>query len=269
MLPKLDAVVLSDQPAQIRGYRNPFERMRTCASVDRSYVLDLDRSFDTLLRAKFSSRTRRRLTQNHRKLEKLEGWRMAEAYDDDEILRTCGAMFAQKRDQLARRGIPDPFSVDFEDFFCRFALRGSPGRRALRCYYIECEGNVVATNFGAVHDGTYYGLVTTMNEGQFDHLSPGSVAMNFAIEMSCSEGLAAFDFAAGDAGYKTRWSDRAVDLFETHMAMTLAGQVYCLTERARVGLKRRIKHSPKLWRCVKAVRALRAWRSGGAAVLRK
>ncbi len=267
MLPKHDAIVLNDQPVQLQGFQNPFEHLRTCASADCSYILELNQTFDTLLRAKFSSRTRRRLTQNQRKLQKVEDWRMTEACSDADILRVTGAMFTQKRRQLAKRGISDPFGQDFEAFFRRFALCGSAGRRALRCYYIECEGEIVATNFGAVHDGTYYGLVTTMDEGRFDQLSPGGIAMNHAIEMSCRDGLAAFDFAAGDAEYKTRWSDRSVDLFETHVAQTAKGHVYCLSERARVWLKRRIKHSPKLWRCVRAVRALRAWRLRGAAVL--
>ena len=165
LLPKLDAIALSDQPARVQHYENPFLQLKTCASADRSYILDLDKPFDALLREKFSSRTRRRLAQHERRLDEGAHWRKVDATSDAEIERATNAMFSQKRRQLARRGITDPFSTAFEAFIRSLVACERDGERTVRCYYLECDGEIVATNFGAVENGTYFGLVTTMDEG--------------------------------------------------------------------------------------------------------
>lgn len=267
VLPRLDAIVLSDQPACMKDFVNPFSHLKSCASADRSHVLDLKLQYDALLLDKFSSRSRRRMAQHNRQLANNGAGVKRQALRADDLSRVSSAMFEQKRQQLKTRGIPDPFDTAFESFFHAFVISGSDERRSIRCYYVEYDGEIVATNFGAVQDGVYYGLITTMDEGRLDQLSPGSMTMNFAIERSCAEGLTGFDFSGGEADYKSRWSDRTVELFESHIALSVRGRVFCLTEWLRVWLKRRIKNSPTLWQLVQKARLVRRHLSGGAAVL--
>ena len=267
ILPRLDAIVLSDQPVAFHAMTNPFLQTRSFNSAVRSHVLRLEQPYDVLVRTKFSSRTRRRMAQNVRKAEDCGRGLRVRARTRSEIQRACNVMFEQKRRQLHARGIADPFDTAFEDFFRRFALSGSDDARALRCYYLEYDGDIVATNFGAVHDGIYYGLITTMDEGRLDNMSPGAMTMNFAIEASCAEGLTGFDFSAGEADYKSRWADHAIDLFDTHVPMTVRGWLFCAAERMRIALKRHIKSTPALWRLVGHVRMVRRRLSGSAAVL--
>ena len=266
VLPRLDAIVLSDQPSELHGFINPFVQTKTITSADRSHMLELKLSYDALVREKFSSRTRRRMGQNNRKLEGNGRGKRKCATAAKEILRVSDTMFEQKRRQLRARGIADPFDTAFKAFFHRFALCGSDGTGPLRCYYLEYDGEIVATNFGAVHGGVYYGLITTMDEGRLDNMSPGAMTMNFAIEASCAEGLAVFDFSAGEAEYKSRWADHTVELFETHVPMTVRGRLFCAAERMRIALKRRIKNTPALWRLAGQARMARLRWSGGASV---
>ncbi len=265
VLPRVDAIVLSDQPNAISRSANPFLQLKSFSSPDRSHVLELNQPFDVLLREKFSSRTRRRLEQHKRQIEGRGIVRQARSTSD--VQDISRVMFDQKRQQLKARGIADPFDAAFRDFFQRFALHGPEQAGSLRCYYLEYDGEIVATNFGAVHDGVYYGLITTMDEGRLDHASPGAMTMNFAIEVSCEEGLSEFDFSGGEAQYKSRWADRTVDMFETHYPMSFRGWVYCLSERVRILAKRWIKNSPALWRMVTHLRKASSRLSGGTAVL--
>lgn len=266
VLPRLDAIALSDQPTKFDRAANPFALTRSFVSADRSHVLQLNQSYDALVRSRFSSRTRRRMAQNYRKLEDGSGGLKMHTGKGRDLPRVSAVMFEQKRRQLQARGIADPFDEAFEAFFYRFASSGSDEARAVRCYYLERDGEIAATNFGAVHGGIYYGLITTMDEGRFDNLSPGAMTMNFAIEASCAEGLTGFDFSAGEADYKSRWTDHTIDLFETHVAMTIRGWLFCAAERVRIALKHRIKSTPALWRLVGHVRMARRKLSGSAAV---
>lgn len=253
--PKADAIALRNQPVQGGGFENPFAPLATCRSADSSFILTLSGDFEEVQASKFSSRSRRRFRQQERALDETGPWRIDDAKSDAEINRAADAMFAQKRRQLAQRGIANPFDGPFRDFFQQFALARYGINRALRCYCLEQEDKIIATNFGAVHNGTYYGLITSMTDDAHKHLSPGGMVMRHAIQRSCDDGIHSFDFSAGDADYKARWADYELPLFETLIPLSAKGRIYCAVERARIALKRRIKRSPYLWTRVKRLRA--------------
>lgn len=256
VLPKVDAIVLHNQPAHGGGFDNPFAQLATCPSADSSYILELTDSMEDLQTRKFSSRSRRRLRQQERELDGLGSWRIVEARSDAEIARAASATFAQKQTQLTNRGIANPFDQPFKEFFQRFASARYGISRALRCYYLELDGEIIATNFGAVHAGTYYGLITSMADGPLKRFSPGSMVMRYAIERSCEDGVRSFDFSAGSSQYKTRWADSELPLFETLIPLSAKGRVYCMAEWLHITVKRRVKHSPFLWSRIKKLRAL-------------
>lgn len=256
VLPKVDAIALHNQPAHGGGFDNPFLHLATCPSPDSSYILELSDSIVELQERKLSSRTRRRMRQQERELDRVGNWQIVEAKSDAEVTRAAAATFAQKRHQLAKHGIPDPFDRAFKSFFRQFSSARYGIHRAMRCYYLELDSKIIATNFGAVHAGTYYGLITSMDDGALKRFSPGSMVMRHAIERSCEDGIRNFDFSAGDADYKTKWADSELPLFETLKPMSARGALYCTVERIRITLKRWIKRNPFLWSRAKRLRTL-------------
>lgn len=266
LLPKVDAIVLSNQPEKLGRFDNPLLGLRTCASADRSHILDLNRPFQDIVEEKFSSRSRRRRRQIARKLADLPECRIASASWDRDVRMATRAVFALKTAQLAERGIPSPFTPSFQRFFDKLAAAECGERGLLRCSFLEIEGETVAVNFGAVYNGVYHGLITAMIEERYTQLSIGACVLDHAIETAAGEDLTAFDFSSGDADYKSRWADRGMELFETHVALTAKGRLYCLGVRAALFAKRRIKRSPLLWGWAKKLRAARAARSGRLAL---
>lgn len=260
LLPRVDAIVLSNQPERLGRFDNPLLGLRTCASADRSHVLDLSRPFPDIVEEKFSSRSRRRRRQIAKKLRELPECRIAAAFWDRDVRTATRTVFALKAAQLAKRGIPSPFTPSFQRFFDKLAASECGERGLLRCSFLEIEGDIVAVNFGAVYNGVYHGLITAMIEERYTQLSIGACVLDHAIETAAGEDLIAFDFSSGDADYKTRWADRTIHLFETHIALTAKGRLYCLAARAALFAKRRIKRSPLLWSWAKTLRAARSGR---------
>lgn len=252
LLPKLDAIDLRNQPVDHLGHANPFACLNRSPSADRSHILNLAGSYDDLFKATHKSRTRRRLRQHERELSGMGSWRRVRAGEPDDIGRALDGMFAQKRDQLADNGIETPFDPAFQKFLHALSHRSDA---RIRCLYLELDGEIVATNISAVHGDVCYGLITSMASGGLRRLSPGTLAMNFSIETALEDGLSAFDFSPGEADYKARWADRAVDLFDTREALSVKGAAYCALQGGLMAARRRIKHSPRLYAAGYRIRA--------------
>ena len=244
LLPRLDAVDLRNQPEEHLGHANPFAALKRTPSADRSHVLNLAGSYDELFKAKHKSRTRRRLRQHEKELAGSGTLRRTRAKDAHDIDRALDCTFAQKRDQLSGNGIETPFDEAFQNFLRALSHRADA---RVNCLYLELDGDIVATNITAAHGDVCYGLITSMAPGDLRRLSPGTLAMNFSIETALENGLTAFDFSPGDAGYKARWADRTVELFDTRMALTLKGAAYCALQGTLLSAKRRVKQSPRLY----------------------
>lgn len=244
LLPKVDAVDLRNQPMEHLGHANPFAALNRTPSVDRSHILNLRGSYDELFTSKHKSRTRRRLRQHEKELAGMGSWRRVHAQDAKDIDRALDCMFAQKRDQLSGNGIENPFDQAFQTFLRALSHRSDA---RVTCLYLELDGDIVATNITAAHGDVCYGLITSMLPGELRRLSPGTLAMNFSIETALQSGLTAFDFSPGEADYKARWADRVADLFDTRMALTLKGSLYCALQGTLIAAKRRTKQSPRLY----------------------
>jgi len=252
LLPKIDAVDLRNQPQEHLGHANPFAALNCKPSADRSHILNLAGSYDELFKAKHKSRTRRRLRQHHKELAGAGTLRRVRAHEAHDIDRTLDCMFAQKRDQLSGNGIETPFDDTFQNFLRALSHRADA---RINCLYLELDGDIVATNITASQGDVCYGLITSMAPGDLRRLSPGTLAMNFSIETALEGGLTAFDFSPGEADYKARWADRAVDLFDTRMALTLKGAAYCALQGTLLSAKRRVKQSPRLYAASYRLRA--------------
>ena len=73
-------------------------------------------------------------------------------------------------------------------------------------FWIELDGRVVAFLYGAVHNGTYYAMKTSYDEG-CSALSPGVKLFHEAVRHAFGAGLARLDFLGERAPWKDRWAN--------------------------------------------------------------
>ncbi len=73
-------------------------------------------------------------------------------------------------------------------------------------FWLELDGRVIAFLYGAVHNGTYYAMKTSYDEG-FSGLSPGVRLFHEAVRHTFGAGLARFDFLGERAPWKDRWAN--------------------------------------------------------------
>jgi CelD/BcsL family acetyltransferase involved in cellulose biosynthesis len=74
----------------------------------------------------------------------------------------------------------------------------------LRLNVLRLDGRAVAVYYGFTHrERAYYYLGGF--DPEFSALSPGTLAVAYAIEQALAEGVKTFDFLRGDERYKYLW----------------------------------------------------------------
>lgn len=260
----IDVYDLTHQPRAWDGTANPLgQRGEPCPSD--AYGLALDPDPDATLRRVFSAEARKKLRAKERKLIEAHGpiaYRAATS--PDEAARFLAAFYAQKAARFASLGIADPYAGEPARRFLAAGTRGSElsgDAPAIEVHALVAGGGdrVLATFAGAVDRGRFSGMMTSFDgDPEIGRFSPGDLLLHHLIGHQAAQGRRAFDLGVGEARYKASICDETIELVETVVPVTLRGHLYALQAVGSARLKRRIKHSPRLWEMVRRLRRLRA-----------
>ena len=99
-------------------------------------------------------------------------------------------------------------------------------------------------------------MMLVHDETDLRKYSPGDLALRRTIEASCKQGLASFDFAAGDTPYKLHWADDMAPLHAFLAAINLRGLAWVCLMGAATFAKRLVKQSPTLRNAVTSLRTV-------------
>ena len=171
-------------------------------------------------------------------------------------------LFLQKSAQFARMGVADLFArPGCAAFF--LALATDPATRGtVHVSRLDVGDTMAATNFGLVHGGRYYHILAAYTDGEVARFGPGAAHLRDLLRIAIERGCREFDFTIGDEPYKREWSDRTLVLRDLHAAANPAGWLVAHAVRTHARVKRRIKHTPALWRAFTRTRALGSWLTG-------
>jgi len=257
-----DVAYFRRQPASIAGHPNPFAAWHAYPHLVRSHRTHLAGSWDAYYRSKRNSGSRRRDRLKWQKMEATGPVAIIDAVEPAEIRRVLKALFAQKQQSLAARGVPNMFASEaVREFYEAVALKPYPHGPS-HVSAIECNGKIVAANWGLVRGNRYYYVLTSYDAGPVARLSPGRALMRHLMRWSIDRGIEEFDFTIGDEDFKEHWCEESEGLRDSCALLGARGLPLWIMLRAERGAKRLVKASPRLTRLANYVRSRLAARRG-------
>lgn len=254
--PRLDLLVLLNQPANWQGVANPMLQAPHRASASRSYAGELQSDFEALLKDRMGSNSRKKLRQKERQLAALGPVAFQRARTPAEIELVLTAFFEQKGARMREQGLSNAFDAAGVKEFTRAAahqIDPDTGEPVIELYAASVGDTIIATFGGIVADGRFSGMFNSIAGPEFRNYSPGELLLANVTRMCCERGLNRFDLGIGDAAYKQVYCKDAEALYDSVIPITAAGQVVAPIWRAGLALKGKVKKSDTLLRAVRCI----------------
>lgn len=262
--PRLDLLVLLNQPAAWQGVANPMLHAPHAASASRAYSGDLESDFEALLRERMGGNSRKKLRQKERQLAALGPVAFQRARTPAEIDTVLAAFFQQKAARMREQALGNAFDAPGVKEFTRAAAHETDpdtGETVIELYALSVGGTIIATFGGTVADGRFSGMFNSIAGAEFRNYSPGELLLANVIRMCCERGFRKFDLGIGDAAYKQVYCKDAETLYDAVIPVTAAGQVAAPLWRAGLVLKGRIKKSDTLLHGVRSILQMMSWKA--------
>ncbi len=166
-----------------------------------------------------SSSFRKTLRRNRRKLEDFGAVSYEVLEDPVEIQLALDLM----REQRSARYEDDLFQQDnFFDFYSTVAKEGVKNGLA-QTSILRVGSDIVAVEFGLIHDQCYHFILGGISDGPYSKLSPGILAMDYVLEYRAEQGDKRADFTIGDEAYKARFGATPTQLKHIAQAESVVG----------------------------------------------
>lgn len=252
--PRLDLLVLLNQPETWQGVANPMLPASPGASASQAYSGELRSDFEALLKERMSANARKKLRQKERQLAALGPVAYQRARTPAEIDRVLAAFYQQKAARMREQGLSNAFdAAGVKEFTRAAALAIDPDTSGpvIELYAASVGDTIIATFGGTVADGRFSGMFNSIAGAEFRIYSPGELLRANVIRMCCERGLNRFDLGIGDGAYKQVYCKDAEALYDSVIPITAAGQVAAPIWRAGLALKGKVKKSDMLLRTVR------------------
>ncbi|MCC2113353.1 MAG: GNAT family N-acetyltransferase [Hyphomicrobiales bacterium] len=243
-LADVDYVLLEKQPLILDGVTNRFATRESGDYTASAYALRLGGDWETTYAELRSSKTRRRLRDKEKRLEKAGALAFRRLAEPDEISSAVTTLLDWKVAQIAARGMVNPFTDSRVDDFLSCVLTSAPDFG--RCYAIELDGEMLAGAIVLVDGVTFTIFQMAYGLGPHAKHSPGQILLNRMMQEAIAEGLQVFDLSLGDEAYKREICDVQMDLTQSSRPVTAAGLLPHMVYQVKIGAKRSIKASPRL-----------------------
>lgn len=240
-MPDVDLIRFERMPVEIGGHLNPLLTRRGVTPARHSgNVLTIPSTVEAYLGAR-GKKYRKEVERCYRLWEKEGAARFYQASTPEEIAHVYSSLEEQ---QAARR---DAFSSQYvldqpayRAFHERLAMDGSDAGLA-SLFALEAGGEIVATLFGILHDGTFTLLRIATAGEEWGHLSPGRLIIVEAMKHYVAQGVRRFDMGVGDYPFKRGFGVEHVPLYDLIVARDLAVVPIAMFHRLR-GRLRKSRH---------------------------
>ena len=251
-LPAHDFMALENQPDFIGDQPNPFVTLGGDHAPDAGYVFKLPASYDEFA-LRFRPETRRADRSKERKLSQVGALEFRIAETSEDARRMVADILDRKAAQLRAQGV----ASIFEDAGYRAAYIAlaalPPKRKLLQVAVLTLNGEFLSGSIAHVRD-RHATLMVHTYENHFAKMSPGRIHLLKLIKASIDEGHVFYDLSVGHAPYKDSFCDAPMALTNLVTAARPWGIAAASAERARLGLKRRVKSNDRLMGWLRAIR---------------
>lgn len=238
-----DVVLARKQPVTVAGVENPFAAVSGGLESDRAHLRHLLRPWAEIETELATAKSRRRLREKLRAMEKLGECAIRQASGSAEIRHAAERLMDWKSGQLAATGATNPFNNNnYRTFFLSICERG-----VAQLHGIFIDGEPVALTCLLVDDAG-----TTLYQTGFDPAygrhSAGRILNATLMKDASERGARFFDFGYGDEDYKSAICDDAVALTFSVLPLTPRGALATLALRAALIARRIVKRNDRLRR---------------------
>jgi CelD/BcsL family acetyltransferase involved in cellulose biosynthesis len=258
--PRLDLLILLNQPATWQGVANPMLQLPHAASPSRAYGGELKSDFEELLKERMGSGSRKKLRQKERQLAAAVGpVSYLRAGTHAEIDRVLEAFFRQKGERMRELGLSNAFDgAGVKEFAAAAAheIDRDTGEPIIELYSVQAGDKIIATFGGIMALGRFSGMFNSIGGVEFRDYSPGELLLSNVVRMCCERGCNRFDLGIGDAAYKQVYCKDAEPLYDSVIPITAAGHAVAPFWRAGLAMKSRIKQSDALLRGIRFMHQL-------------
>jgi len=251
-VPTHDFIALENQPSHVGALVNPFASLAGEPAPDEAYLIDLPATYKEFTQ-RFRAATRRADRSKERKLDEAGKLEFRIAEDAEEARRMAADILDRKVAQLRAQGI----ASIFEDAGYRAAYIAlsalPPKRRLLQVAKLTLNGEFLSGSIAHIR-GDHVTLMVHTYENAFSRLSPGRLHLLKLVQTSIDAGHKTYDLSVGYAPYKDSMGAKAMSLSNHVVSSKPWGIAAVSAERARLDLKRRVKHSHRMMGWLSALR---------------
>ena len=255
-----DVLQLINQPLTWGGTTNPFALLPQQRSANSGFSSALIPDFDTLLRTRTNSSTRKKMRKKERALASFGAVDIAQPHEADDVRRMLDVFFKQKSARMRVLGVTDAFAPPEVRRFIEAAAteRLGNGEPLIELYALSVGDIVVATYGGIVGGGRFCAMFNSIIQDRYAAESPGEQLLARLVQRCCERGLDSFDLGIGEASYKMLFCNDAEPLFDGYLPLSAGGRLLAPALAAAGTAKRAVKDHAALWSTVRAARRLRA-----------
>jgi CelD/BcsL family acetyltransferase involved in cellulose biosynthesis len=258
--PRLDLLILLNQPAAWQGAANPMLQLPHVASPSKAYGGDLKSDFEDLLKERMGSGSRKKLRQKERQLTAAVGpVTYLRARTHAEVDWVLEAFFKQKGERMRELGLSNAFDgAGVKEFAAAAAheIDRDTGEPVIELYAALAGDTIIATFGGIMAHRHFSGMFNSIGGAEFRDYSPGELLLSNVVRMCCERGCNRFDLGIGDASYKQVYCKDAEPLYDSVIPITAAGHAVAPFWRAGLAMKSKIKKSGALLRGTRFVHQL-------------
>lgn len=226
---RADAAILLNQPVRWHGLANPFAGVASRTSVNQGFTTSLA-GLDphSVVQAKRSAKSRKRLRWQRRKLQELGKLRYSRATSPVQAIAVLEDFFRQKCERFRDFPTSHPFGQGNVQAFLRDLACLAPRGRfpPLELHALSLEGKAIAVYGGAVANGRFSTMFNSFEvSGEAARYSPAELLVEDLLADLARRGVAAFDLGLGAAGYKAKWCDETEVLHDSLLGLTAKGRL--------------------------------------------
>lgn len=255
--PRIDLLILLNQPAAWRGAANPMLQLPHTASPSQAYGGGLQGDFEALRKERMGSSSRKKLGQKERQLGAAVGpvsyLRAHTAAEVDQVLEV---FFKQKAARMHELGLSDAFDAPGVKEFVSAAaheIDADTGEPVIELYAALAGDTIIATFGGIVADGRFSGMFNSMAGAEFRDYSPGELLLSHVVKCCCERGFDRFDLGIGEAAYKKVYCKDTEALYDAVVPITPTGHIVAPFWRAGLAMKSKVKQSNTMLRAIRTV----------------
>ena len=212
MMPEIDVIHLKKQINFYEKSNNPFVNFLKNSNEGAIHQISLPAKWneyvDKFLKKKFYSD----LMRTKRLMKKHGRVKFVIAKNSKEKEKFVDILIKQKMEKLAKNNLSTLGEQDL-NFYKNFE-KYKDKKYTTQVSAIQLDGEYIALHWGIFDKNYYYYLLPSMKEEHVKKFAPGKLLLSLLIRWSISKKIKFFDFGLGEEFYKSKWSNKTVNIYE-------------------------------------------------------